>query len=131
MTELLIGLLSGIGVAIIEGIGVIIIWNKNRKAALADKNDAITAEINALSDKVQNIDTSLLEIMTILPLQSDGIRESLHDRISYLCGVYIAKDKVEQTQLENLERMFKAYEGLHGNGHLHNQMDRVRALKQV
>ena len=40
----------------------------------------------------------------------------LHDRIYYLCTLYIANGEISKEEYDNLLYIYKPYEALHGNG---------------
>lgn len=61
-----------------------------------------------------------------------GVRALLRDRIIYAYNhYYINKECCPIYALENVERMYKAYHTLHGNGTVTHLVEQIRTLPQT
>lgn len=61
----------------------------------------------------------------------EGLKVLTVDRVRYLGKCYMAAQKIELEDKENLESMYQAYKSLGGNGHLETIMEEVRRLPVV
>jgi hypothetical protein len=106
MEDIVISLVGGgFFAALVSGVIQIVLWRMNRKAKLADNDDAAHKAIRA------------------------GLRIILYDRIKHLCKVYIARGAVAIEELEDLTAMHNVYHGdLGGNGFLDKLMKQVNEL---
>lgn len=118
--DILISIIGGsLGAAIVGGVFSLIQWGLNRKAQKEDR--AENREV--ISCEVQR--NEIKEVKRLVGVACVGIRESLHDRIKYLCKSYIARGWVTVEELEDLNRMHSVYhdpDKLNGNGFLDNLM---------
>ena len=128
-------ILTGLSVALLEAIVVLIVWEKNRKAALSDrameKNDVtnqLFAKVESLAERVEKVYEKSDEIREMIPPLRTGVCESLGDRIISLCDGYLKRCSVTTEELDRLERLYSAYHALGGNGNVTNLLNRVRAL---
>lgn len=92
-----------------------------RLDALEQDNVTIKAEIASLRNR-----TSALE--TCSAAQSEGTMALLHDRLYQCCEHYLTKGSIDVGGLNNINRLYKAYEGLGGNGTGKMLYDRVQEL---
>lgn len=59
----------------------------------------------------------------------DGLVAILHDRLCQSCLYFISKDEINLTEFKNIEKMYKAYHRLGGNGTGTELYERVKELK--
>lgn len=61
-----------------------------------------------------------------------GVRALLRDRIIYAYNhYYLDKECLPIYAIENVERMYKAYHALHGNGTVTQLVEKMRTLPQM
>lgn len=59
----------------------------------------------------------------------EGLVAILHDRLCQSCLYFMSKNEIGLTELKNIERMYKAYHNLGGNGTGTELYERVLELK--
>ena len=109
-------LASGIGVAIVSGVFMLI-----------QSRMSINAETRAASKKLT--DAKIDELISAFDTMKESNLVILRDRIKYLCRIHIAKGEVPYDERQDLMDMYGIYtERLGGNG---NITDLIKNLRDV
>lgn len=137
MSDVIVALIGGsAGAAIIGGVFRLIEWAANRNAqkndraeAKAEKDRDQSDSINELKKAVSDLGDGINGIKQTTDNLTVAVKETLGDRLKYLCCKYIEQKEVRASDLRDLERMYDVYhDNLKGNGFYDSLMKEVRAL---
>lgn len=115
-------------------------WEKQDKQdesndSMEDKIDKMTGELDTLNTKVsqmtKNLDSEISSINSNIESLRAGLRETLYDRVKFLCKKYESEGKLREEDYNSLHRMWAVYhEKLKGNGFLDGEMEAIEKLEK-
>lgn len=138
MKEFLLALLGGgVAVTVVETIKEAIAWHRNRKAQLEDRREEELKR--KTEERIRNLETTVEKVEKMVMILLESQKNSLFDRIQYLCKKYIAEGAIDVDDLRALNALYRSYhgytddhgvyhEGVGGNGDLEDLMRIVRKL---
>ena len=146
MISVLLDLLKVIGSALVAasatiyGLHIKRKWEKQDKQdkskdTMEEKIDKMMTELGNLSTKVEKLsnelDAEISSINSNIESLQAGLRETLYERIKFLCKKYVNEGMLREEEYNSLNRMWKVYhEELKGNGFLDGEMEAIEKLEK-
>lgn len=84
--------------------------------------------IKKFGKKKKNLDLQQAQDHKTIELLSEASRATLHDRLYYLCTIYIKDGSISAADYENLQEMYQPYRAMGGNGTVHKLMGQIEQM---